>query len=263
MSRVYVIGYNKCGTSSLHEFFLRCGLRSVHYRYLPHQDSAEHDYGLAAFLVARNLDRGRPALHGYDDVDVISDFDAVCEHRLVENIKQFRFIAALEPDARFVLNVRDVDRWVRSRTRWGQGHLFGGRPTPLCEESLCVENLGYVERYRRYYGFTMLEQVEQHLRCVWHAHVNAVKSDIDPERLLVFDIERDDPALLCRFLGLPEEMAQGYGHRNVSFGPLFTGAMRLTPGFVKRRLPRRLKREILAIMRWLQLSFHRVGASRL
>ena len=87
------------------------------------------------------------------------------------------------------------------------------------------------------------------MRCAWHAHLAAVKSGIPADRLLVFDIADDDPAVLCEFLGFPREWASRYRWRNVSTPPAFKSRVRWIPLWVKKLLPRRFKDCMKARMR--------------
>lgn len=83
--KVFCIGFNKTGTSSLHELFVKLGFRSHH--------------GL------RWHDRANRAV--YDAFECFSDGFPRDWPALVEEY----------PGARFILNVRRCDTWIRSRLR--------------------------------------------------------------------------------------------------------------------------------------------------
>ena len=108
MNKIFVIGFNRCGTTSLHRFFVAAGRRSIHW-----------DYGRLAQAMERNA-AGRRVIAGYDDYDVYSDLYYACVHGVHEANQHYRLLAEQEPDALFILNVRDVERWLRSRAYWSQ-----------------------------------------------------------------------------------------------------------------------------------------------
>lgn len=103
---VFIIGMNKTGTTSLHNFFESHGWPSIHW-----------DGGRLAETMLRNSLRGRRVLKGYDRrFRVFSD--------MVINNREMRFEAntlfpALDrdyPGSYFILNTRDEDRWIASRS---------------------------------------------------------------------------------------------------------------------------------------------------
>ncbi|MEE2894734.1 MAG: hypothetical protein VX726_03245, partial [Planctomycetota bacterium] len=54
--RIFVIGFNKCGTTSFHEYFRANGISSVHWRG-----------NTLALALHENLAAGRPPLQGKED----------------------------------------------------------------------------------------------------------------------------------------------------------------------------------------------------
>ena len=61
--KVFQIGFNKCGTTSLHQFFQRSGLRSVHW-----------DGGYLAPRMEDNIRAGRRAIAGYEEDVLEAEF---------------------------------------------------------------------------------------------------------------------------------------------------------------------------------------------
>ena len=91
--KVFCVGFNKTGTSSLHSYFQHHGLKSMHN--LVWQE-ATHYLGpkrLATFL---------------KQYDAFSDGEMANIERIYE----------LYPDAYYILNVRELDSWVKSRIKW-------------------------------------------------------------------------------------------------------------------------------------------------
>ena len=237
--KVFQIGFNKCGTTSLHRFFERSGLRSVHW-----------DGGYLAPRMEDNIRAGRRAIAGYEEYDAFSELSYMCEHRVVEiGFQYLDVLLEQEPDARFVLNVRPVEKWIKSRLAMGDDLPVrkDGFPVSVnetrCPASVsdCLFKYAPVERCRRYYGLADLDDVVDLWRNQWDQHVAAVERLAPAGRLLVFDIERGDPVLLCDFLGLPRSMAKHYGHANPTTPPAVRAVTGWIPVPVKRLMPRAVK----------------------
>lgn len=236
---MFQIGFNKCGTTSLHEFFEKAGLRSIHW-----------GEGYLAPRMEENIKAGRRAISGYEEYDAFTNMDYFCEHREVEiGRQQFQVLAKQEPDARFILNIRDVGAWIRSRTRMGQNRkpiatelAPSGKEEP-CPRRLaaCCVSIPSIEMVRRYHGFESHAQVVDLWRRRWFEHIAAVQKAIPASRLLVFDIKEDDPVSLCRFLNLPDDMAREYGHANPTTPGWVQATARWVPAPMKQLIPKELK----------------------
>ena len=223
--RVFVIGFNRCGTTSLHEFFRAVGRRPVHC-----------DDGRLAVTMERNAAAGRRLIAGYEDHDGYSDMYYACVHGVYEANRHFRLLAEQEPDALFILNVRDVERWVWSRSHWrDMGIGIYDRPDDMpCNPPCC--RLELTEAHRRHWNLADEAAVRDHWREQWRHHLAAVRAELPAERLLVFDIEAGDPRDLCRFLGLPEGHARHWRQHNRSY------LAPTTWGLMSARLPGPLRR---------------------
>jgi hypothetical protein len=166
--KVFVIGFNKCGTRSLHRYFSECGLDSCH--------GGAQSIDLSV-RVLRNIVLGVPALQGLDHFDAYADIAAVQS--------QFRQFDCDYPGSRFIFNVRDIDRWILSRLN----HLNGRN----CEflNLLYGLNLDWQEWVTRW-------------RTEFAAHELAVAEHFKhrPADLLRYDIEKDEPSRLAMFLGI-------------------------------------------------------------
>ena len=86
LPKIFVIGFNKCGTTSLHKMFKRAGLTSAHYRH----HGAD---GLGVIIGAQidhNAAAGLPLLDGIDSADAYSDMDMCDKRSYLSGIGQFR-----------------------------------------------------------------------------------------------------------------------------------------------------------------------------
>ena len=94
--KVFQIGFNKCATLSLKEFFQRNGFKSVHW------DNRKWDK-----LFIENLSKGEKLCKNHDDIIFWSDINFLQRH--------FEVFAEQYPEAKFIYNYRDIDGWIKSR----------------------------------------------------------------------------------------------------------------------------------------------------
>ena len=93
--KVFCIGFNKTGTTSLHEYFERAGLNSKH-------DASYQKH-------TRTMPRGELVAY-LDAHDAFTDGERADYVRLLE----------LYPAAKFILNTRELKKWLESRVK----HVF-------------------------------------------------------------------------------------------------------------------------------------------
>lgn len=98
--KIFNVGLNRAGTSSLTQALRILGFRAAHHRVGERR---------IVDLVNENAQANRRLLQGLDDhYDAFSDFAAS------------RFVATLDrqyPNSRFILTLRDLDGWLDSRER--------------------------------------------------------------------------------------------------------------------------------------------------
>ena len=244
--RYFQIGFHKCGTKSLHRFFERAGIASVH-----------NDNGRLALTMAANLRNGRPILTGYERFEAFHAMGFLRPHVHVEMYKRWKTILEQVPQARFILNVRDVDRWIVSRLnmaplggfRWGRPSRGFGPPWDRPQRGLLERVEPFAERYRRHYELADLEEAIAHWRADWHRHIEAVRAGVPAGRLLVFDIESDSPESLCRFVGLEASAARHYRDENPGLGRVGQALVRATPRELLHLVPPGARDRIRQVLR--------------
>ncbi len=102
---VFIIGFNKTATTSLHTFFERNGFPSVHW-----------DNNQLAITMVENCFHDRKILAGYDDrYRVFSDMIAQSLRIRFEANRLYRILDTDYPGAYFILNTRDMEAWLKSR----------------------------------------------------------------------------------------------------------------------------------------------------
>jgi len=143
--KIFQIGFNKCGTLSIHDFLVENGIRSVHYLK-----------GELANIIFENHKNGSDLLKGLDEYDAFSDMESLTVEgfQYVAN-DLFKVLHRSYPDAIFILNTRPVDAWINSRLMHGGG--------------------SYLDRYR-----CILDKPKENIIEVWrkqyHEHVANVLS---------------------------------------------------------------------------------------
>lgn len=166
--RIFQIGFHRCGTTSLHGFFLRNGIPSVHW-----------DERRLALRFAARMARGEDPVADYPETIAFTDMMSIGPERIIEPYKQFDYIRRHHPDAYFLLNTRDRERWIESRLN----HIF-----PLAEQYAAILGIPVAD-------------VPDYWRGEWEGHHARVRAAFaGSDRFLEFDIEKDDPARLVEWL---------------------------------------------------------------
>lgn len=174
--RYVQIGFNRAGTSSIRDYFLRAGF-SVADHQLPH--GAKRG-ALIADVMADNFDAGRVPLAGMDDVQVFTDMESVSRERIVYAHRHFREIAEAHPETRFILNLRDPKAWLKSRAGFG----------------------GYLSTCAAFHGVSEPEMLALWAE-EWNSHIRDVTEYFaGTARLFVLDIDAPDERGLADFAGL-------------------------------------------------------------
>lgn len=172
--RIFQIGFNKCGTTSLAVFFNKNHIKSVHW-----------DAGKLAQTIHENYLQGKPLLEPHY-AKCIGFFDM--ENNPTDPVfiaqELFQELDRQYPGSKFILNTRNKDAWLKSRSlhRFDQGKQ--NYLTATAEQNQVSE-----------------EETLARWSQEWDDHLAAVKEYFKdrPQDLLVFDIESDSPSKLCEF----------------------------------------------------------------
>jgi len=190
--KIFQIGPQKCGTTSLADFFNANGVPSIH-----------NDHGKLAQTIMNNHNSGKPLLAG-PYAPFIGYFDMM---KLNDDINQGIIIATLffkdldrqYPGSKFILNVRDKNKWLRS-----VGYITLDNGLNLVEHCAKANNLSTSE-------------ILSHWSAGYDAHYAAVLEYFKdrPNDLLVFNIESDPPEKLSIFFKDYFKLdPKLYGHKN-------------------------------------------------
>jgi len=164
--KVFQIGFNKCATLSLHEFFKKNGHKSVHW-----------DDGKWNSIFHSNHIKLKPLCDGHDDVIFWSDLTYLQRH--------FETFAIQYPDAKFIYNTRPLDDWIKSR----HSHY-----SKLDKQKIWIDQFKLDQRKIN------LEQYWRSEVAIYEHRLFEYFSGIHSNRLLIFDIMKDKGSKISNFL---------------------------------------------------------------
>lgn len=109
--KIFQIGFNKCGTASLHHFFKKNGLISAHF-----------ENGLLAETIFSNAENNKPLLSGIEQFDAYTDMECITQYSYKYVAETyFKQLYEQYPDSIFILNTRNVEKWLSSRVKHNKG----------------------------------------------------------------------------------------------------------------------------------------------
>lgn len=171
---VFIIGFNKTATRSLHELFAKSGFPSIHW-----------DDGKLALRMIDNLVAERKIMAGYDHkYRVFSDLCYVNSCISFQTNQHFRIMDRDYPGSYFIYNYRSEANWLRSRSKHSAGN--------------------FLRRNMRVYNTQDPAEVEQ----LWLTERRRFEEDIrayfrHSDKYLELDIENDDVcAKIAGLLGM-------------------------------------------------------------
>lgn len=157
-NKIFQIGFNKCGTTSIHQFFLNNGLRSVHW-----------DLGNLAKTIQNNHQQNKPLLGDYELYHCYTDMESTSDNIFIY-LTHYQELDKQYPNSKFILNVRNVDDWIQSR----------------------LKHPNYLQIYKSITGLDK-EGVIKHWKEIWNSHIIEVTEYFKdrPQDLVIFDIETE------------------------------------------------------------------------
>ena len=183
--KIFLIGFNKCGTTSFHEYFKANNISSVHWRA-----------NTLAMAIKDNQKSNNKLLDGIDSWTAYTDMICIpgspwqrsnSDHQgLIEGCRYFKGLHRDYPDALFILNTRDPMQWLRSRLKHDKGQFAIAYQRALASEGIdCRKKL----------KLRWLQDWYNH-----HAEVISYFSKQSPNQFLYFHISETPVRKLTRFL---------------------------------------------------------------
>jgi hypothetical protein len=106
-NKIFQIGFNKCGTSSMHFLFKECGLKSVHW-----------DNGFIAKKIIENINKNEMPLKDVNQYTCYTDVEYNYQYPFIEH---YKLLDQKYPNSLFILNTRKKENWIKSRIRHMNG----------------------------------------------------------------------------------------------------------------------------------------------
>eukprot|EP01083_Nonionella_stella_P021748 60235_1 len=192
---IFQIGFNKVGTTSLLSYFIANDIPSVHFSALP-SNTAKRKVKLHRTMFANYL-ANRYVLEPYhntfmyysdfgvavggslrSDILFLEDIYSLAKHR-----EWFQILTKQYTNAKFILNIRNVNHWIRSRFTYNAGTDSVKR------------------RYNNVYKTDI--DVIRAWKTVWYRYICDLLRYFEDndivDNLVIFDIEREDPSKLVFF----------------------------------------------------------------
>lgn len=191
--KIFIIGFNKIATKSFHKFFVHNNIKSVHFHafrisdgrhIIPKPLRANNDItnrhmSLANYFLY-NKSKNKPLLHGLDE-DIVCFSDMTDDATATDAKDFYKQLDIENPNSKFILNIRNVDDWIKSRTN----HTCSGLLNKHCKFYDCTK-----------------EEVIKIWKKIYFAHIEDVKKYFKNREkdLLIYDIDKDQPEKIQRFL---------------------------------------------------------------
>ena len=209
--RIFQIGFNRCGTTTLIRFFQANGLHCLHW-----------GRGAIAAGIEAAFMEGKPVLTYVDGFQAYGDMEFVEVEsqskklfkkrpfrRLYANLpegklnpvyafERFRELDQQYPGSKFILNTRNIEDWINSRIRFLERGYF------------------YCKHGVRFHDTQ--EALNQCWREHWEEHTSNVREYFSnrPEDLLEFDFDKDGPEKIVDFFEDLKLDISHWGHHNPS-----------------------------------------------
>ena len=183
-----VIGFCKCGTTSLTTYFSDNGLHTIH-----HGDYEVRPRGHTWYvgkIIDRNKKENKKLLSDVPkSIQAFTQIDYQGRNPIIPQLTDVPLFIEQYPNAKFILNIRPVDKWLNSINRWQVG---GG----TLRQSWIKSELPYLPE--------SVGEKDEEIREWYNGHNKRMKElfiDI-PERLFVLDLENINIEKLNEFCDL-------------------------------------------------------------
>ena len=167
-NHIFVIGFNKTGTRTIHNFFEKNGILSIHWDYNKLVDTFEKNIKENKKLLTNGIYYKNNKEYTYDEIIVFSDITKITENKDPKDY--YKLLDQQYPNSKFILNIRNVDDWIRSRKNHDT----------------------ILERQMKYFQ-TSEEEVEIIWTKMFYDHYSDVLRYFEnrPSDLLIFDLDKD------------------------------------------------------------------------
>ena len=179
--KIFIIGFNRCGTRTLHYFFKDNNLKSIHWDNNNLVDVFENNIKNGNKLLenGKTINKKVNSNCNYGEATVFSD---MTKHVINKDAKDYyKRLDKDYPNSKFILNIRDVNKWIQSRIKHANGSVLN-------------EQMNFHNCDEKQIEIIWKNMYEKHIRDVNDYFKNR-KSD-----LCIYDIENDTIDKIIEFL---------------------------------------------------------------
>ena len=165
-NKIFQIGFNKCGTTSLFKYFESANIKCIHY-----------DSGKLAETMISNFENNNLLLKNYEDYIFFSDMEKM---PFYPHVKYYKLLDKQYPNSKFILNIRKKQDWIKSRLNHKSGNYL--------KNSMDAYNLNK-------------DKIIEKWSNEWDEHLQDVKEYFKkrPNDLLIYDIDNDSSQKIDEF----------------------------------------------------------------
>ena len=117
---IFQIGFNRCATQSLHQSFLKIGIKSIHFRWVPSKTCSEQKLAVVMYDNLCNPEINNKILHGsLSTYQAFSDMEYIYEDYSFNFYTYFKDMENQNHGSKFIMNIRNCEDWLRSRIKLG------------------------------------------------------------------------------------------------------------------------------------------------
>ena len=183
--KIFVVGFNKCGTRSFTDLFERSGIGCVHWDNNMLANNILKDIKQSGSI---NLDNYYPESNAFTDIIYVNSSKHDGNIQIVEIFEIIEDIISNYPDAYYIINTRNVEDWLRSRFNHERGNFAAS-----------YKHFLYIKYNIRYSDFMLAD----YWRYIWHRHhyhlLRKIRSSSN-FKYLFYDIEKSSFSDLVSFL---------------------------------------------------------------
>ena len=158
LPKLFVVGHNKTGTSSINDLFIKNGYKSYH-----------HENGILSQKINQNFSSNSKLLRGIDDAHLYSDITKIDGYLSSYNL--FPQLDLQYPGSYFIYNYRNLDEWIISRTKHAQYKYIDN----------CVHKLNSSHNF----NLKSYEDIHKHWRDYFLRHEAMVKKYFEGKNNLI------------------------------------------------------------------------------
>ena len=204
LNKVFVVGFPKCGTTSIHDAVSEAGLKSVHWgwynspEYMPkHLVRFGKKVTSVGVMIKQAKDEGKPLLYFLNGFNAFTQMDVTVQgYNYWPQLEDVPLLDRQYPGSKFIFNTRPLDKWISSVNRWGD------MKTRLTKADIPGLPYGI--------GYKDEELINWH---EWHRNNMLNYFGGENDKFTIFNIEKDDPQKLAKFLRL-EKISLGHKNEN-------------------------------------------------